>query len=182
MTIAASLASGSLNALAGAQSLNGAPAADSMQGLRPDHPPPQNSVSELRPLYFRVPFLAIPTTLALILAGSWFAVRPNAARATSKAAERVLAQLDAAARAGDSSSFFEAARTTLLQTFAARWQMPADQITVAELKARLGTTGEDVEQLFALADEAKYSDYQPGGTDFQRWLSLIRGQLAGERE
>jgi hypothetical protein len=180
VNIAASLASGSLNALTQAQSLNGAAATGSAQGLRPDHPPPLNSVSELRPLYFRVTFLAIPTTLALLLAGSWFAVRPNAARATLKAAERVLAQLEAAARADDSSSFFEAARNTLLQTFAARWQIPADQITFAELKARLGTAGEDVGQLFALADEASYSDYQPGGTDFQRWLRLIRGQLAGE--
>jgi BatD DUF11 like domain len=182
VTVAASLASGSLSALVGAQSLNGAPATGATQGLRPDHPPPRDSVSELRPLYFRVPFLAIPTTLALILAGSWFAVRPRAAHATSKATKRVLAQLDAAARAGDSSSFFEAARKALLQTFAARWQMAADQITVADLKARLGTTGEDVERLFAIADEARYSDNQSGGTDFQRWLSLIRGQLAGERE
>jgi hypothetical protein len=182
VTIAASLASGSLNALTGAQSLNSAPTTQFTQGLRPDHRAAQNSVSELRPLYFRAPFLAIPTTLALILAASWFAVRPNAARATSKAAERVLAQLDAAARAGDFSSFFEAARRTLLQTFAARWQMPADQITFAELKARLGTAGEDLERLFALADEARYSDYQPSGTDFQRWLRLIRGQLASERQ
>ena len=60
--------------------------------------------------------------------------------------------------------------------------MPADQITFTELKARLGATGEDVERLFALADEARYSDYRPGGTDFQRWLRLIRGQLAGGRE
>jgi len=182
VTIATSLDSSSLNALTGVQSLNGAFATGSMQGLRSDHPPPQYWVSELRPLYFRAPFLAIPTTLALILAGSWFAVRPNAARATSKAAERALARLDAAARAGDSSSFFEAARKTLLQTFAARWQMPADQITFAELKARLGATGEDVGRLFALAEEARYSDYQPGSTDFQRWLALIRGELAGERE
>jgi hypothetical protein len=136
----------------------------------------------LRPLYFRVPFLTIPTTLALILAGSWFAVRPGAARANSKAAERALAQLDAAARAGDSSVFFETARKTLLQTFAARWRMPADQITFAELKTRLGTRSEDVERLFTLADEARYSDYRPGGTDFQTWLRLIRGQLAGEGE
>jgi len=182
VTIAASLASGSLNALSGPRSLNGAPMTGSTQGLRPDHPPPQDSVSELKPLYFRLPFLAIPTTLALLLAGSWFAVRPSTVRATSKAAERVLAQLDAAARAGDSLSFFETARKTLLQTFAARWQMPADQITFAELKARLGTTGDEVERLFALADETSYSDYQSGGTDFQRWLRLIRGQLAGERQ
>jgi hypothetical protein len=139
-------------------------------------------VRELRPLYFQAPFLAIPTTLALILAGSWFAVRPNAARATANAAERVLAQLDAAAQAGDSSSFFQTAKKTLLQSFAARWQMPADQITFADLKARLGTAGEEVERLFALAEEARYSDYEPAATDFQRWLQLIRGQLAGETQ
>jgi hypothetical protein len=108
-------------------------------------------------------------------------VRPDPTRATSKATERALAQLDAAARSGDSSSFFDMARKMLLQTFAARWQMPPDQITFAELRARLGTAGEDIERLFALADEAKYSDYKPGSTDFQRWLGLVRGQLVGER-
>jgi hypothetical protein len=172
--VAASLASG--------VSLDGAVVTGATRGLRPDHRIPQNQVSELRPLYFRVPFLIIPTTLALLLAGSWFAVRPRAARATSKAAERVLAKLDAAARTGDSSSFFEVARQALLHNFAIRWQMPVDQITVAELKARLGTSGEAVERLFAIADEAKYSDYHSGRTDFQHWLSLIRGQLAGDRE
>ena len=172
--VAASLASG--------VSLDGAVVTGATRGLRPDHRIPQNQVSELRPLYFRVPFLIIPTTLALLLAGSWFAVRPRAARATSKAGERVLAKLDAAARTGDSSSFFEVARQALLHNFAIRWQMPVDQITVAELKARLGTSGEAVERLFAIADEAKYSDYHSGRTDFQHWLSLIRGQLAGDRE
>ena len=180
VVVATFLANGSLTALTGAQALNGAAATAAAHGLRPDHARPQGSVSDLRPLYLRVPFLAIPTALALLLAGSWFAVRPNAARATSKVAERALAQLDAAARAGDSSSFFEAVEAALLQTFAARWQIPADQITVAHLKARLGTAGEDFERLFASADEAKYSDRRSGGTDFQHWISLIRGQLAGE--
>ncbi len=181
--IAASLADSSLSALAGTQSLKSAPTTNpSARGLRPDHPQPRSSVSEMRPLYFQAPFLAVPATLALILAGSWFAVRPNPARAISKSAERALAQLDAAAQSGDSSSFFEVARTALLQTFAARWQISPDQITVAELKVRLGPAGEDIERLFALADEAKYSDYEPGSTDFQRWLRTIRAQLTGERE
>ena len=179
VTVAASLADSSLNALAAAQGPNSALAGQSTRGLRPDHPRPQSSVSELRPLFFQAPFLAVPATLALILAGSWLAVRPHPARRTSKAAERVLAQLDAAARSGDSSSFFEVARNSLLQTFATRWQMSPEQITFTELKARLGTAGEDIERLFALADEAKYSDYTPGGGDFQRWLTLIRSQLLG---
>jgi hypothetical protein len=176
VTIVASLASGSLSALTG-QNLNGTPPKGSHQGLRPDHRAPQTSVSELRPLYFRIPFLMIPTSLALLLAGSWLAVRPNAARASSRAAERVLTQLNAAARAGDYASFFETAREALLQNFAVRWQIPADQVTAAELKVRLGTTGDDFERLFAIADEAKYSDAQSAGTDFPRWLSLIRDQL-----
>ena len=90
--------------------------------------------------------------------------------------------MDAAARSADSSSFFEVAREALLQTFAVRWQISPDQITAAELKARLGPAGEDIERLCALADEAKYSDYEPQSTDFQRWLRLIRGQLTGERQ
>ena len=179
MTVAASLADSSLKALAAAQGSNGAPASQSARGLRPDHPRAQSTVSELRPLFFQAPFLAVPATLALILAGSWLAVRPHPARGTSKAAERALAQLNAAARSGDSSSFFEVARNSLLQTFAARWQMSPDQITSTELKARLGTAGQDIERLFARADEAKYSDYTPEGGDFQRWLTLIRSQLLG---
>src|SRR5580704_1886617 len=174
--IATSLADSSLSAPAEAQNPNGAAASQFAQGLRPDHPLPRSSMNELRPLYFQMPFLALPAALALILAGSWFVVRPNPARSTSKAAERTLAQLAAAARRGDSSSFFDVARNALLQSFAARWQLPPDLVTVAELKSLLGMPGEDIEQLFALADEAKYADHEPGSTDFQRWLSLIRSQ------
>jgi hypothetical protein len=175
VTIGASLADSSLSGLADA------PMSQSAGGLRPDHPRTQNWVSELRPLYFQPAFLAVPTTLALILAGSLLAVRPNPVRTTSKATARALAQLDEAARSGNVSSFFEVARTALLQTFAERWRMAPDQITSAELQARLGPAGEDVERLWALADEAKYSDYEPGSTDFQRWLTLIREHLTSER-
>jgi hypothetical protein len=180
--VGASLADSSLGGPAEAQNPNGALARQAARGLRPDHPQPQSSVSELRPLYFQAPFLTVPATLVLFLAGTLLAVRPHPARITSKAAKRALAQLDAAARSGDSASFFEVARQALLQTFAARWRMSPDRITGAELKARLGAASEDIERLFALADEAKYSDYEPGGTDFQRWLGLVRGQLAGGTE
>lgn len=152
------------------------------QGLRPDHPRSRRSTSEMRPLFFQAGFLAIPATLALALAASWFALRPNPRRATSAAAERALAQLEAAAQAGDSPLFFELARQTLLKTLAARWQMPSDQITPAGLKARLGTATNDIDRLFGLADEAKYAHDQPTGGDFQYWLAFIRGQLAGGKE
>jgi len=174
--VAASLADRSLEGPAGA--LGGASTRQSPGGLRSDHRGAQGSVSELRPLYFQASFLAVPAALVLILAGSWFVVRPQPARVTSRAAERALAHLDAAARSCDAASFFELARSVLLQTFADRWHMAPDQISASELQARLGAVGEDVERLFALADEAKYSQYEAGGTDFQQWLGLVRGQLA----
>jgi len=136
-------------------------------------------VSELRPLYFQAAFLTVPATISLILAGSWLAVRPQPARMSSKAARRVLEQLDAAARSGDAVSFFEAARRELLRTFADRWQVSPDQITSKELKARLGTAGEDIERLVALADEAKYSHDEAGHVDFRRWIGVVRDHLAG---
>ncbi len=148
------------------------------RGLRPDHPLPRTEVDELRPLYFRGEFLAVSIALALLLVGSWFGVRrPSAAGGVSKAAERVLRQLDAAARAGEASSFFEGARHALLQAFAARWRIAPGKITGAELHARLGATAEDIERLFALADEARYSGHELAAADFQRWMALIRSQL-----
>ncbi len=180
--VAASLADSSPGAPSeAALGPNGVLTSQAARGLRADHPQPRSSVSELRPLYFQAPFLTVPAALALILAGSLLAVRPHPGRVASKAAERTLAQLDAAARSGDPASFFEMARKALLQTFAARWQISPDQITGSELQARLGAAGEDVERLFALADEAKYSKYEAGATDFQRWREVIRGQLLGER-
>jgi hypothetical protein len=181
--VGSSLADSSLGAPAGgaAQGTNGLLASQSARGLRPDHPEPRSSVSQLRPLYFQATFLAVPAALALILAGSLFAVRPHPARVTSKAAQRALAQLEAAARSGDAGAFFGMARNVLLQTFSARWTLPAEQISSDELKTRLGAAAADVERLFALADEAKYSGYEAGSTDFQRWLEVIRGQLLGER-
>ncbi len=176
--VAASLADSSLSGPAGSNDAGPLTSSDSFaQGLRPDHPLSRRSVTVLRPLYFRPAFLTVPATLAMLLALSWLMVRPQPRRATSKAARRALEQLEALARSGNSAAFFAAARSTLLRTFANRWQMPAHQITSTELKSRLGIEGEDVERLFALADEAQYSHQAPDGKDFQRWLVVIRGQL-----
>ena len=175
VAIGASLADSSTGSLADVATLR--------RGLRPDHPGSSDSVSNLIPLYFQPLFLTIPATLALILAGSWFLVHPSPARVNSKALTRALAELNAAAKSGDSASFLELARATLLHTFATRWRLPADQITTEEFRARLGPAAADFERLWALADEAKYSKDQPGTTDFQHWLALIRAHVAaGEKQ
>jgi hypothetical protein len=147
------------------------------RGLRPDHAASNSSVGDLKPLYFRPTFLAVPAALTLILAGSWFAVRPSPARVQSKATARALARLDAAARSGDPAAFFEVARETLAQTFASRWNMPLNRVNPDEFQARLGSDGEGVAQLWALADETKYSRYEADSTDLQHWLTLVHNQL-----
>jgi hypothetical protein len=167
-----------------ANSLPGSPAdaATLRRGLRPDHADSSGPVKNLKPLYFQPSFLVVPATLALLLAGGWFFVRPSPARVNSKANSRVLAQLDAAAKSGDYAAFFEMARQTLLRTFATRWGMPPDDVIPAEFPSRLGAASEDVERLWALADEVKYSKfepgrYAPGTTDLPYWQALVRAQL-----
>jgi hypothetical protein len=181
LTIGASLADNSLSAPTGLDLSGGAGRAVS-RGLRPDHPRSQSSTSELRPLYFQASFLAVPAALGLLLGASWFFVRPRPVRTLSKSAERTLASLNAAARAGDAATFFELARAALVQEFTTQWHVPPERITAAELQARLGAAAEDVGRLWALADEAKYSDEELRSADFPYWLGVIRGQLAGARQ
>lgn len=158
---------------------NSAASGQLAQGLRPDHPRPQAEGSDLEPLYFKASFLALPATLVVIFAGCWLAVRPDPVRVTARAAEQALAELNAAVRTGDSASFFEVGRRRLLEAFAARWRVPADQVTAAQLKLRLGPAGEDIGRFLALAEEVKYADSKPGSADCQRWLVLISSQLTG---
>jgi BatD DUF11 like domain len=180
VTVAASLADRSLRAPTDAKSPSTALTSEFIHGLRPDHPLAQSSASSLRPLYFQARFLALPATLALIFAGTWLGVRTRPERAASRAAARVLAELDAAARSGDASSFFNTARAALSKTLAARWQVSAEQLTAAELHARLGNEGGDIGRLFALADEAMYSGNPAGRTDFPAWRKIVRRALDAE--
>jgi hypothetical protein len=82
-----------------------------------------------------------------------------------------------AAGRGDAPQFFTAARAALQHTLAATWQIPADQITLADVDARLGNDGDDIREIFALADEANYSGDALQATDFQRWIDTVRGRL-----
>jgi hypothetical protein len=178
-----------------------APANQSQSGLRPDHIEAGAFADSLVPLYLRPRFLLIPLGSGLLFIGGWLAARsrePNEKsarrdRGTSKAAKRVLAQLETAARSGDAALFFHAARAALQQTLAARWRVPADGITTAEVDARLGGEArlegdtrlegdaDDIRRLFALADEASYSADKLDVTDFARWMQIVRRQLTGEQ-
>src|SRR5580698_4907443 len=157
-------------------------------GLRADHVE-TSAVSSLVPLYLQPRFLAVPSIVVLAFAAGWLGARrrrgageweSGSDRIASRAAKRALAQMQAAARAGDAALFFEAARTALQPLLAARWQLEPEQITTAEVEGRVGADN-DVRQLFALADEAKYSGRKLNATDFARWLRIVRRQLMSDK-
>lgn len=186
VTISPSVADSALTASQLAAGNAATSANQSPGGLRPDHPAATAPANSLVPLYLQPRFLAIPSLLSLAFAGGWLRLRRRAAdpnhetsardRALSKAASRVLVQLDKAARAGDAAQFLNSARSALQRMLAARWQMAAGQITTAEVAARLGSEsdGEDIRQLFALADEANYSGHEPTTIDFTHWMQVVR--------
>jgi hypothetical protein len=137
-------------------------------------------VASLVPLCLQPRFFGIPATLALLFAGCWLGLRRGNRRVSSKAAERTLAELGSAARAGDAPSFFATARAALLQHLAARWQMTPDEILATELEARLGADAVEIRRLFALADEAMYSGRATMHADFAHWLQVLRHQLSAQ--
>jgi hypothetical protein len=67
------------------------------------------------------------------------------------------------------------------QALGARWQLAPDQVTSAEVDARIRGEGHDIPRLFALADEAKYSGHDLQATDFARWMQIVRQQLLADK-
>jgi len=171
VTISPSLADGSLNAPqapAGTASSAGPTAtASSNIGLRPDHIATEAGTSSLAPPYLQPRFLAIPSLLALTIAGGWLGLRRRASdasnargreRGSSKDINRALKDMESAARAGDAASFFNLARSAL--------------------ETGRGGENEDVRRLLALADEANYAALRPTHEEFETWLQFMRGRLS----
>jgi hypothetical protein len=159
-------------------------------GMRPDHAMGETFADSLTPLYLQPRFLAIPSLLAVAFAGTWLAVRrrkdptrkaSRSDRAALKAANRVLAAMEAAARGGEVALFFGLARSAMQEALAVRWQLPAEQVTTAEVADRVGEDGLEIRQLFALADESNYSSNKLGSIDFARWMHIVRRQLLAGR-
>jgi hypothetical protein len=189
VTISPSLADSTQMAPAPAASAGSGPVDKLAEGLKADHAASQTGMSSLIPPYLQPRFLVLPSLLALAFAGGWvgarrrkmpaeqFAARNRIAR---RAAKRALAQMESAARSGNPAEFFNAARAALQQSLAARWQLAPDEVTTAEVQARLSDDA-DIQQVFALADESKYSGRDVDSTDFARWMHAVRQRLIVEQ-
>jgi len=163
------------------------PAVPASRGLRADHVVAEAGSRSLVPLYLQPRFLAIPSLFALALGGGWLALRRQRGatparwmreRHGSRSAGAVKA-MEGAVKAGNAALFFNLARTELLRMLAARGKVQPDQMTSAEITARLGGESEEIRRIFVLADEANYSGHQPT-TDLERWLHIVRARLMDE--
>jgi hypothetical protein len=186
VTIAPSLAD---STLAAPPAGDGGPATvnEFTRGLKPDHAAGGGLARSLTPLYLQPRFLAVPSLLALALAAACIAIgrrRSFDGRLSgrngvpSRTAKRTLAQMEAAAREGNASVFFNTAREALQEILAARWQVSPDQVSTAEVQDRLGD--DDIGRIFAFADESKYSGHDLNATDFGRWMRIVRREVAAE--
>jgi oxygen tolerance protein BatD len=159
------------------------------EGLKADHAASPTGVSSLIPPYLQPRFLAFSSLLALAFAGGWVGARRRLQptervavrnRIARRATKRALAQMEAAARSDNPALFFSSARAALQQTLAARWQLAPDEITTVEVQARL-SDDDDIQQVFALADESRYSGRDLNSTDFARWMRTVRQRLMTEQ-
>jgi hypothetical protein len=157
-------------------------------GLRPDHAPATSFADTLAPAYLQPRFLEFSSLLALAFAGGWLAARqrkderPSSRnRRAAKTAKRVLADMEAAARARKVALFFNVARLALQEVLAAEWRIAPDQVTSTEVRDRADVKDEDIRLLFALADESNYSGQKLGATDYARWMRMVRQRLLGEK-
>jgi hypothetical protein len=194
VTISPSLADGSLNppqVPAGAAPSAGPTAtASANSGLRPDHAATEAGTDTLVPPYLQPRFLAVPSLLALCLAGGWLGLRRRASdagnarggrkRGASKNNNRVLKEMESAARSGDAASFFSLARAALeagpRSALAAgpRAELEAGQLAAGRLEAGRGGENDDIRRFLALADEVNYAGRQPTHEEFERWIEFIR--------
>jgi hypothetical protein len=157
-------------------------------GLRPNHAESGSTVSTLRPLYLQARFLSLPGGVLCALCGAWLWLRRTDRRASSavdasrraspETTEALVGRMEAASDTGNAAVFFDSACSALQRSLAARWHVEPDQVTLADVDARLGGES-DVRRVFALADETKYSGRSIESGELKRWQQIVLRQLGG---
>jgi hypothetical protein len=144
-------------------------------------------VSSLRPVLFApwfvaaqgVPVMALIAGLLIHRRRERQAHDPQYARAhAAQAAVRAqLAAMDQALAANRAPEFFSAARQAVQERLAQRWQLPASEVTPAEINRRWNGDAGDLRNLFAAADAVVYSGQRVPPAELQRWKKTVIHQL-----
>jgi len=149
--------------------------------LRPDHPELAAHTRSLTPVYLRIDFVALASTLAVGLALAVVFLGSPSPSGMTPAVKRQLAALEGARRAGDALRFLALAQAALRAAWAARWQVEPDSIDRAMLQERLANHEREAEELFSMADEARYAGKTLASLDYARWGQVVRAVVQGQR-
>jgi hypothetical protein len=156
-------------------------------GLRPDHVGTGGATSSLMPHYYRPAYIAAPSLLVLALSGAWFWLRRREQSALAESiratefpqSESLLATMEEARAAGDTTLFFQTARAALRGALASKWQLDPASITLADVEARLGASSVTA-RVFMLADEAAYAGTKLAPVDLRWWRQLVLREISSE--
>jgi hypothetical protein len=144
-------------------------------------------VSDLRPVYLSPWFIAGQGLPLLALIGGLAFVRrqkriahPERVRALAlqQAIRQEVEAMDEAMRNHQTDAFFIHARTALQQRLGQQWNLRPETITLADIEARMTTGLDTVRPVFAMADQAKYSDLNFEEADLRQWRQAIVTELA----
>jgi hypothetical protein len=155
--------------------------------LAPDQLVTGRTVASLRPLVLTPWFIVMNALMiaALAIGAMWRWLHQRRANdpkrlqreALEKSVRDSLAKMDDALRAQDAPRFFTAARTALQERLAAKWELPANRVTVSEIRSRLNGNGQKIRSVFQTADEIAYSGRQFTAPDLQPWRAVVKEQL-----
>jgi hypothetical protein len=167
----------------------GAPQADDRngRGLRPDLVDMGSTTASLMPHYYQPAYLAVPSLLLAAFSGAWFWMRRREQNAWTEAAqanefpptEFLLACMEEARAAGDSTLFLQNARLALRGALASRWQVDPASIALPDIETRLGA-GSVAARVFKLAEEAEYAGTRLTPADCQWWNQLVLREINDE--
>lgn len=156
-------------------------------GLRPDHVEIGSSTASLMPHYYQPAYVAVPSLLLAALSGAWFWMRRREQISLAESAkasefpqtESLLASMEDAGAAGDTTRFFQTARLALRGALASQWRVDPASITLADVEARLSARSITA-RVFKLADEATYAGVRLEPADFQWWKQLVLREIGNE--
>jgi hypothetical protein len=139
------------------------------------------------PHYYQPAYMAVPSLLLAALSGAWFWMRRREQTILAKSAkanefpqtESLLASMEEARAAGDTTRFFQTARLALRGALASQWQVDPASITLAEVEARVSASSITA-RVFKLADEATYAEVRLEPADFQWWKQLVLREISNE--
>jgi hypothetical protein len=137
-------------------------------------------------MFRRSTFWFVPGALVLVtgllVALSWWRRSPRIARSLasrrlSRAVDRNLSAMDAAAAADDPHTFFAAARSALQLRLGDRFGIAPEAVTAADVAAHLGPRS-GAQSIFEHADNVAYAHGRDTSHSLEQWRGIVRAELA----